>query len=219
MPKKKNDNNGPPDWRKAVKKTMRKATEAEIEARFGSLDNASFNYRWEHVQTVVILAKRLAKLTGADEEVVVAAAWLHDVRKDAREDHPQEGAEFARTFLPTTNFSPEKVERVAQAIADHMGLWLEEPLLNLESQVLWDADKLAKIGLTAVFHWTGLALAGNKSRDMHELIARGRDAAWQEKTVGSMHTAPAKRAAQTRLDAYNKLWDDLETELEGRDLN
>jgi len=218
MPKKKNNKNKDTDWRKAVKKAMRAATEQEIIHRFGSMDNASFNYRWEHVKTVVTLADRLASLTGADQDVVVAAAWLHDVRKDTKDLHPQEGAKFARKFLSQTNFPPKKVERVAQAIEDHMGLWRDEPLTNLESQVLWDADKLAKIGLTAVFHWTGLALAGNKFRDVHDLIKRGRTADWHEKTVASMHTQPARRAAKSRLKAYNKLWDELEAELNGEDL-
>jgi uncharacterized protein len=214
MPKNKKN----PDWHKTLKKAMRAATEQEIIWRFGSMDNASFNYRWEHVKSVVVLAKKLADLTGADGDVVVAAAWLHDIRKDTKEMHPQEGAKFAREFLPETSFPPEKIERVAQAIQDHMGLWRDEPLTNLESQVLWDADKLAKIGLTAVFHWTGLALAGNKFRDVHDLIKRGRDADWQEKTVASMHTEPARRAAQSRLIAYNKLWNELEIELKGKDL-
>lgn len=219
MPKKKKKNKNTPHWRKAVKKEMRAATEAEIVQRFGSLDNASFNYRWEHVKTVVTLAEKLAQQTGADQDIVIAAAWLHDVRKDAKDRHPQEGAKFAREFLPATDFPPEKIEQVAQAIEDHMGLWRDEPLTNLESQVLWDADKLAKIGLTAVFHWTGFALAGNKFRDVHDLIERGRDVDWHEKTVASMHTEPARRAAQKRLVAYNKLWDELEAELEGKDLD
>ncbi|NJN53861.1 MAG: hypothetical protein HC804_03350, partial [Anaerolineae bacterium] len=51
---------------------------------------------------------------------------------------------------------------MAQVIKEHMGLWLDEPLTNLESQVLWDADKLAKIGLTAVFHFTGNVLVKSK---------------------------------------------------------
>ena len=217
MPKNKN-NRKQSDWRKAVKKTMHAAAKQEIIQRFGSMDNASFNYRWEHVKTVVTLAKKLAKLTGADKDVVVAAAWLHDVRKDTKELHPQEGAKFAREFLPQTDFPPEKIEQVAQTITDHMGLWRDEPLTSLESQVLWDADKLAKIGLTAVFHWTGLALAGNKYRSVRDLIKRGRDADWQAKTVASMHTEPARHAAQRRLIAYNRLWDDLEIELKGKDL-
>ncbi|MEZ4518513.1 MAG: hypothetical protein R3C44_17395 [Chloroflexota bacterium] len=107
---------------------------------------------------------------------------------------------------------------MADAIAVHKGLFLEEPLQNLEAQVLWDADKLAKIGLTAVFHWTGGALAGTDFRTVDDLIARSRSAEWQTKTVASMHTEPARRAARQRLASYTRFWDSLEQELTGADL-
>lgn len=196
---------------------MREATEQEILKRYGSLD-VSFNYRWEHVTTVVHLATRLARLTGADTDVVEAAAWLHDIRKETRERHAVEGADYARQFLPTTNFPTEKIEHVAQAIEMHMGLWRDEPLTDLEAMVLWDADKLAKIGLTAVFHWTGGSLAGFHPTTIQEIIAQSQDTAWQQKTVASMHTKPARRAAQIRLEHYNWLWQALEEELNGDDL-
>jgi uncharacterized protein len=206
------------DWRKAAQKEMREATERELQSRYGKID-PSFNYRWEHVTAVVTLANKLAALTGADAEIVEAAAWLHDVRKETGEEHPQEGARFARKFLPQTNFPPEKIEPVAKAIEEHMGLWRDEPLQVLESQVLWDADKLSKIGLTAAFHWTGSALAGTKSQELEQIILRARSADWQKKTVASMHTEPARRAAKKRLKSFNKLWDKLEGELTGKDLD
>lgn len=196
---------------------MLEATERELADRHGKVD-PSFNYRWEHVTAVVTLAIKLAQLTNADLEVVEAAAWLHDVRKVVGDNHPAEGARFARQFLPKTDFPPEKVAQVARAIEEHMGLWREEPLQMLESQVLWDADKLAKIGLTAAFHWTAGSLAGAKMRTLQDLIARGRTADWQAKTVASMHTEPARRAAQARFAAYNWLWQELERELNGDDL-
>lgn len=205
------------DWRKAAQKAMLQATERELIDRHGKAD-PSFNYRWEHVTAVVTLAIKLAHLTDADAEVVEAAAWLHDVRKNSGDNHPVEGAKFARQFLPTTNFPAQKIERVARAIEEHMGLWRDEPLQMLESQVLWDADKLAKIGLTAAFHWTGGSLAGAKMRTLSDLIARGRTADWQAKTVASMHTEPARRAAQARFAAYNWLWQELDRELKGEDL-
>lgn len=211
------DDNKVKEWRKAVKKAMRKATIKEAQQRYGTTQPV-YNYRWEHVTAVVTLAVRLAQLTGADEEVVEAAAWLHDIAKDKGSNHPQLGAAYARKFLPKTTFPAEKIEQVAQAIEQHMGLWRSEPLEVLEAQVLWDADKLAKIGLTAAFHWTGMNLAEGKSKTTEELIANGRKTSWQEKTVASMHTAPAKRAAQARLQAYNQLWNELERELKGEDV-
>ena len=128
-------------WREAAQEQMHAATLAELRGRHGT-DQVSFNYRWEHVTAVVALALRLAELTRADAETVEAAAWLHDVCKFSHgEQHPQAGAAFARDFLPTTDFPPDKIEAVAAAVADHMGLWRDEPLTVLESQVLWDADK------------------------------------------------------------------------------
>ncbi len=213
-----NNNKTKKPWREAAQEAMRHATEAEALARFGKRKPV-FNYRWEHVTAVVTLAVKLAELTGADREVVEAAAWLHDVRKEAKEKHPQEGAKFARKFLPKTDFPPEKIEAVAQAIEAHMGLWLDAPLTNLEAQVLWDADKLAKIGLTAVFHFTGNVLARGKPTTTENLITMGNAAAWQAKTVASMHTEPARRAAAARFQAYNQLWTSLAGELNGDDLN
>ncbi len=204
-------------WRTAVQEAMLAATIREAIRRYGT-SNPPFNYRWEHVTTIVTLAAKLAEMTGADRDVVEAAAWLHDIRKDAGDDHPRAGAEFARQFLPQTDFPSKKIERVAQAIADHMGLWRDEPLTNLESQVLWDADKLSKIGLTAVFHWLGHDLSKGKPRSTADFIQRGRAADWQKKTVASMHTKPAKKAAKARLKAFNRLWDELEAELNGDDL-
>ena len=147
-----------PAWRRAVQEAMYQATLREARRRYNT-EKPIFNYRWEHVEAVAQLAVNLARLTGADEEVVEAAAWLHDIRKDKKQDHPRAGAKFAREFLPTTDFPPGKIERVAIAIEDHMGLWRDEPLQNLESAVLWDADKLAKIGLTAAVHWMGMGFA------------------------------------------------------------
>lgn len=206
-----------PKWRKAVKQAMYKATLREAQTRFGT-QTPAFNYRWEHVQAVVTLARKLAKLTGADKDIVEASAWLHDIRKDLGEEHPIAGAEFARDFLPQTDFPPKKIERVAQAIASHMGLWRNKPLKKLESQVLWDADKLTKIGLTAAFQWTASKVAKGKPRTTVNLYEKDKILDWMPKTVASMHTAPARRAAQKRLQAYRRLWSELDAELSGDDL-
>lgn len=197
---------------------MYQATLDEAQERFG-VDNPLFNYRWEHVLAVHTLALKLARHTGADEDIVEAAVWLHDIRKLSGDRHPQEGAAFARHFLPQTDFPPQKIEAVARAIEDHMGLWRDEPLHSLESCILWDADKLAKLGLTAAFHWLGHTLTREQSITLDNLINDLRDAAWQQKTVDSMHTPAARRAAEQRLKHFNELWHKLETELKGDDLD
>ncbi|MCP4419394.1 MAG: HD domain-containing protein [Chloroflexi bacterium] len=204
-------------WRTTVKQAMCQATQAEAKKRYGTADPL-FNYRWEHVTAVVTLAVKLAKLTGADVDVVEAAAWLHDIRKDAGQLHPEEGAKLAQELLSTTDFPKKKINAVAKAIRQHMGLWRDKPLKNLEAQVLWDADKLAKIGLTAAFHLTPLDVMKGNGRSTQTFIEKGRSSSWLTKTVASMHTKPAQRAAKNRLKAFNKLWNQLEAELAGDDL-
>ena len=177
-----------------------------------------FSYRLEHVRAVVTVANQLAKLTGADHDVIEAAAWLHDICKEAKNRHPQEGAKFAREFLPTTDFPVEKIEAVAVAIEEHMGLWRDEPLTRLESQVLWDADKLTKIGITAAAHWMGGDFTRGRIQSTENLIERLNSTNWRAKTVASMHTEPAKRAAQSRFAAYDHMLAQLSAEWHATDI-
>ncbi len=205
------------EWRPAIKQAMRVAAEEEAKSNNGS-SFPSYNYRWEHVTVVVSLAQKLARLVGADEDIVEAAAWLHDVTKQDGETHALTGAQSAHRLLAQTNFPPEKIEAVAQAILNHVGLWRDEPLTNLESMVLWDADKLSKLGLTAAIHWTGMAMTQGKAVNTADLITKRKLQQWQDKAIASFHTEPAKRAAQARSKAFDEFWDDLENELNGNDL-
>jgi len=158
-----------------------------------------FDYRWEHVTQVVGLAQRLGRATGADAEVVEAAAWLHDVRKELP-SHGQAGAAAARVLLAGTDFPPEKVGAVADAIRLHVGLYrsANAPLEPLEAAVLWDADKLSKLGAQAVM----LTLSTAAVQGM-DLVQR-----WRyitefvetvlSRTVTSMNTRPGRRMAERR---------------------
>ena len=199
---------------------MKKAALKEAKSKTGK-KNPAFVYRWEHVKAVVSQARRLAKLVGADLEIVEAAAWLHDVKKfENGAKHAELGAHFARELLPKTNFPKKKIEAVAHAITVHTGLWRDKPLKILEAQVLWDADKLTKIGLTATFHWVPERLVRQDvSYTTEKIINFGQNIDWQDKTVASFHTEAAKKAGAARLKAFRQLWKQLGRELKGKDLS
>jgi uncharacterized protein len=201
-------------WREAAREVMHAA--ALREAALSPLPTEGFRYRWEHVQAVAATALRLAALSGADIEVAEAAAWLHDVCK-TDPHHAQRGADFARDFLPTTDFPPAKVEAVARAIADHEGLWRTSPLEDLDSQVLWDADKLTKIGLLGALHSSsGRVAAGGGTTE--ELLARAQAIDWRERAAASMHLAPARQAAAARVAATRAYWSQVAAEWSAIDL-
>jgi uncharacterized protein len=170
------------------------------------------------VQVVVKLGIQLAGLTDADVDVVEAAAWLHDVRKMGRDDnHDVEGAKAAREILMATDFPKGKIDRVSDAISKHVGLYKDDVIEPLEAAVLWDADKLSKIGATSVLHNFVFWIAkGNETVD--QMIERVANFEWQEKTVQSFNTKPAIHAGKKRLASQRAFWNRLLQELDGNDL-
>lgn len=184
------------EWRPIVQAVARGA--AHIEGRLRG--EGRFNYRWEHVQAVVTLARWLAAETGADAEVAEASAWLHDIAK-SETDHARIGAERAREILAATDFPADKIDAVAEAIAQHEGLTLAAPLSPLAAAVLWDADKLAKLGATGQLHLlaAGFALRPTTRETAEEQRRWTEDVA--ARTAASMNTAPARAEAARRLKA------------------
>jgi uncharacterized protein len=204
-------------WRQIVQGAALDATLHEAQRRYGT-EHLPFNYRWEHVRAVVRLALRLAELTGADPEIVEAAAWLHDIRKRGRDDnHGLDGAAAAREILAETDFPPAKIDAVADAISKHVGLIRDEPVEPLEAAVLWDADKLAKLGATAVIHFIGYRIS-HQEIDTEALVEHLSDQPWQPAAVESFHTAPARAAGRARLKLFQSFWDQARREHAGDDL-
>jgi uncharacterized protein len=209
-----------PVWRDAVRAAAQEAALALDKAKWDRLGCtvSLFAYRWEHVQAVVRLAMRLATLTGADREIVEAAAWLHDVGKGAgSEDHGCEGAAAARTILGQTDFPPRKIEAVADAIAKHVGYARSEPVGPLEAAVIWDADKLTWLGATSVLHIVGSAVERGRATTVEclEDLANG---AWREGIARTFHTAPARAAGRRRVEAYRAFYQQAAREFNGGDL-
>jgi len=202
-------------WRRAIKAAAHLAAHRENAQKGRSTQG--FLYRWEHVQAVVRLALRLAELAGADRQVVEAAAWLHDVAKLDAEDHGQSGASAARHILAETDFPKTKIDAVADAIAKHVGLFTDQPVEPLEAAVLWDADKLTKLGATAVIHFCG-AMIAHQGASTKQILRQLPGSGWQEKTVVSLQTAPARAAGKARLAAFEAFYRQAAREFDGMDL-
>ncbi len=204
-------------WRNAVRRAARRAA-----AREDSL-NTPFGYRWEHVKAVVTTALRLAELLDADREVVEAAAWLHDVAKDQPDEdeqnnHGQAGAAAARRILAETDFCPTKIDAVAQAIAQHVGLVSQQPVEPLEAAVVWDADKLTKLGATATLHATVLGLQEETVSSTQDVTDWVIQLDMGRRIAASMNTAPAQRAAWARLRLSSRWVHGMGRELSAADL-
>ena len=206
-----------PAWHEVVRATAQEAAMTDSRAYSGGNDFA-FNYRWEHVQAVVRLSIRLAELVGADREIVEAAAWLHDVAKPHSSDHGHDGAVAARQILSQTDYPLDKIDDVADAIAKHVGLFTDESLEPIEAAVVWDADKLSKLGATAVLHFIGYEVMVGE-RTTTQWLERLPNLSWVEGTVRSFQTSPARLAGRRRLATYRALWEQALREFDGDDLS
>ena len=170
-----------------------------------------YRFRWEHVQKVVQEAQFLARELGADPEIATAAAWLHDICK-LEPNHGVRGAEAAASFLAKTAFHQEKIPAVDHAIRHHAGLHRRpgaEPLVPVDTAILWDADKLTKLGVAQVAmllcgpHAQGHTLAERRDQ-VHDYVF-----SWINRTVESMNTDFARELAgirYTQMKDFLELW-------------
>lgn len=164
-------------------------------------DGVSPCHDFQHVERVVATAKRLADdvETGAhgaprdvDRDVLVAAAWLHDVgraREDRGEidDHATWGAAESRRVLRDLDVGDEAFrDAVAHCVHAHRFSNDVEPE-TLEAELLSDADNLdatGAVGVARVF-----AYAGEHENTLHDpdLPPREDDSAAGETSFNHFH--------------------------------
>jgi HD superfamily phosphodiesterase len=140
-----------PEWLTALQNDLALITTTEAQKFWPNpapRGGAYYNYRLEHVQQVERDALRIGETLPVDQEILLAAVWLHDrfhpqVKGD---QHAVEAAGWALNNLAGLGFPTEKVERVSYAVARHIDPPGQIPAGAVEARVLWDADKLSKIG-------------------------------------------------------------------------
>ncbi len=190
-------------------------------------ESARFNYRWEHLLAVKKLCDWLGGELGADMDVLTAAAWLHDTVKSHTREQPDVSdavvaAGEARRILAGTDFPASKVSAVCDAIRVHEGLYKDHPITQREAAILWDADKLSKLGATHLVHNLCVRTAFDpifqgKPTDTDLVI--GSEEEWLEigeKIVGSMNTEPGRREGERRLSFLRQFVQELRDEWEKR---
>ncbi|MHA1928250.1 MAG: HD domain-containing protein [Candidatus Thorarchaeota archaeon] len=181
---------------------------------------ALFDYRFDHIQEVVRIAKVLAINTGADLDVVVIASWLHDISKPGRNgpsNHGVVSADMAREILRDEGIDQDVIEKVCDAIVKHVGLTLDKPLTPIEAQIVWEADKLNKLGASGLLHYIIVGLQYNPglssieiARDIREFIGLA------ERITASMDTPLAREIAKARLMNLKSISEMLDSELNER---
>jgi len=119
------------------------------------LDTARGSHDWEHTLRVCRICKHLGPVEGADMEVLLIAAYLHDIgrgHQDASNGavcHAEKGARIAESILQPLPLSEEQKQNILHCIKSHRFRGRQAPSTP-EARVLFDADKLDAIGAVGV---------------------------------------------------------------------
>ncbi|MBQ4814570.1 phosphohydrolase [Pseudoalteromonas luteoviolacea] len=183
-----------------------------------------------HVQRVVKTAKQLAVEEGADLDIVVPAAWLHDCVAVAK-NHPDRAkasklaADKAERFLIEIGYPQEKLEGIHHAIVAH-SFSANVPPTTLEAQIVQDADRMDALGAIGVSRC--MKVGGAIARHLYHTgdpFCADREPDDKNYTLdhffiklmhieSQMHTKAAKKEAQRRTAFMQQFLDELAREIE-----
>lgn len=191
---------------------------------------------FDHVLRVLRLAERLGEALGADMEILMAAALLHDAADahpaegGGRLSHEQASAEFAGEILREEGWDPERIAAVQHCIRAHRFRGEEAPE-SLEAKILFDADKLDVIGAFGTARTIGYAVQAGQplyAQPSTKFLEEGQKAAGEPHSAyheylfklrhirDRLHTSLAREWAQQRHALMEAFFEQLAAEAEGK---
>ncbi len=155
----------------------------------------------QHTEETVAAAREIAEasnLNKDDVEIVLLAAWFHDVGYiDSPDGHEERSVEIAEEFLKKHSYAPEKIERVAACIR---ATTIPQRPTSILEQVLCDADMI-HLGKKRFFERSDLLRTEIELRTGKPFT----DAEWLQKSVafassGGFFTEYARREFAARRE-------------------
>jgi uncharacterized protein len=171
-----------------------------------------------HVERVVSLCSMLSQSEGGDIDVIMPAAWLHDVitanksSLEKRKEASSESALLAESILIDLNYPDEgRFAQITHAIESHSFSANIMPN-TLEAKIVQDGDRLDAIGATGLLR---MAIVAGRLGTPHlyhpsDIIASHREAddrkyvldhIWKKlfRLPSMLHTVSAKKEAEKRI--------------------
>ena len=203
-----------------------------LEAVQPHYDNGDPGHDFAHVRRVMNAARRIAEDVGADLNIVMPAALLHDVinvpkNSPDRMAASAKASEAAKVHLRAADYVEAEIERICTVILEHSYSLGKAPS-SLESAVMQDADRLDALGAVGMMRTTSCGVKmGARYYDPAEPIAQTRalddklntlDHVYVKliKLEAKMNTEIGKREAKRRTDFMLAFMTQVESEIDGR---
>lgn len=157
----------------------------------------SLSHGFDHTRRVFNLCLFLGKKEGANLDVLLPAALLHDAGRDLEEHlgaDTTESAEFlAKDFLKQISYPDHYIQAVFDVIKSHRTAVEATPEL-LEARILSDADKLDSVGAVGVART--FTFGGSRGKDVQSTIPYLEQKA--ERLSAELFTKTARLLAEER---------------------
>lgn len=195
-------------------------------------DGARGSHDWDHTERVYNLSLRIGPLEGADMDIVLPAALLHDIGREKESlshgavCHAALGAEEAAVVLARLGYDEGFVRAVAHCVAAHRFRGRVRPE-SVEARVIYDADKLDAVGAVGIGR--AFLFAGEIGARLHDpgvdpektRSYTREDTAYREFLVklrfikGRLLTETGRRIAEDRHAFMTDFFDRLNQEVAG----
>jgi uncharacterized protein len=140
--------------------------------------SARGSHKWDHTLRVCRLCERIGVGEGVDMDVLLAAAYLHDIGRSYQDEsngavcHAEKGAQMAEPIVEKLALSEAQKKNILHCIRSHRFRGHHEPETP-EARVLFDADKLDAIGAVGVAR--AFLFAGEVGARLHSAEANIED--------------------------------------------
>jgi Predicted HD superfamily hydrolase len=191
---------------------------------------------FDHIERVYAMCQRIGREEGADMDILLAAALLHDSQgshpgQGQRNNHHLRSAEFAAEVLAAEGWEEERIRAVQHCIRAHRYRRGEEAPATLEAKILFDADKLDVIGAVGVVRALAYAFqvqqpafaepSASYVKDGTKTPGEGHSAYHEylfklNKIAAALFTPTARRIAAGRQQFLNDYFEELAAEMRGK---
>jgi uncharacterized protein len=177
--------------------------------------------KYGHQPRLYALTRQIAWDLNYDDDVVFAAAWLHDLgvfvghrpedpAELAKWDHVRYTCERAPQILADAGFPAEKVQAVITVVREHQP---HDQPTSIESTVLRDADILEQLGGIGILRT--VCKVGRDTRystftDAIETLRKN-----LQDLPGKIHLENAKRLTEPRIAALKSFLEAIDSESAG----
>ena len=165
-------------------------------------------HEFDHILSVVAVARFLAKKEKANRDVVTVAGYLHDIgyAKGTKDNHNQKSVEMSSPLLKRLGFSDKFISKVSHTILHHKTSWAKKTRKK-EGRILCDADKIDQLGAHGFLRVVKNRLLYRKE-DLSEAVKKAEEK--NKEIYDNLFTKSAKIMVKKECDYIKTLCKDFD---------